>query len=51
MPALVALAGAIAVLTGWLSPGGAQEVLERSAPVLGFLVAVTVLAELADDAG
>nr|WP_269205105.1 SLC13 family permease [Motilibacter aurantiacus] len=45
------MAGALAVLTGWLSPAGAVEVLERSAPVLGFLVAVTVLAELADDAG
>nr|WP_196791618.1 SLC13 family permease [Motilibacter deserti] len=45
------MAGALAVLTGWLSQDGAQDVLERSAPVLGFLVAVTVLAELADDAG
>ncbi|MFN8074748.1 MAG: ArsB/NhaD family transporter [Kineosporiaceae bacterium] len=48
--AVVALAVAL-VATGVLPGGEAAEVLERVVPVLGFLVAVTVLAELADGAG
>lgn len=45
------LAGALVVLTGLLGGDGLAEVADRAGPVLGFLVAVTVVAELADDAG
>src|SRR4051794_40151248 len=51
VPVVVALVGVLAIATGWLPLDAARDVLERSAPVLGFLVAITVLAELADDAG
>ncbi|MFJ4657111.1 SLC13 family permease [Nocardia sp. NPDC088792] len=45
-------AGALAVVTGWLPAGAAYEVgVTRALPILGFLVAITVLAELADTAG
>lgn len=45
-------AGLLVVLTGWLPADAARDVaLTRGAPVLGFLVAITVLAELADRAG
>ncbi len=50
--AVLGAAGVLVVLTGWLPAGDAREVaLTRGAPVLGFLVAITVLAELADRAG
>ncbi|QIS09766.1 SLC13 family permease [Nocardia arthritidis] len=43
---------AVAVVGGWLPVADAVDVgVVRSGPVLGFLVAVTVLAELADAAG
>lgn len=46
------LAGALAVVTGWLPAGAAYDVgVTRALPILGFLVAITVLAELADTAG
>lgn len=48
---LAALLGALTLATGLLSPGGAADVLDRTATVLVFLVAITVLAELADRAG
>jgi arsenical pump membrane protein len=49
---LAAAAGALCVLTGLLPRADAYQVaVLRGAPVLGFLVAVTVLAELADRAG
>ncbi len=44
------LLGLLTLLTGLLSPAGALHVTGRVAPVLVFLVAVTVLAELADAA-
>lgn len=45
-------AGLLVVLTGWLPLGAAREVaVTRGGPVLVFLVAITVLAELADRAG
>ncbi len=44
---VAAVLGVLAVATGLLSPAGAVGVLERTGPVLVFLVAVTVLAELA----
>ncbi len=45
------LAGILAVLTGPLPATDAREaVLVRGGPILGFLVAVTLLAELADKA-
>ncbi len=44
------LLGAGTVLTGLLSPEDAVAVIARLAPVLVFLVGVTVLAELADTA-
>jgi len=50
--AVLGVAGVVVVATGWLSGGDAREVaLTRGGPVLGFLVAITVLAELADRAG
>jgi arsenical pump membrane protein len=50
--ALLTLAGAVVVLTGWLPAHDAHDVaITRGAPVLGFLIAVTILAELADRAG
>ena len=45
-----ALLGALTLLTGLLPLSGAVDVTDRVAPVLLFLVAVTVLAELADAA-
>lgn len=52
MWAVMGVAGAVVVLTGWLPAGAAREVaVTRGAPVLGFLLAVTVLAGLADQAG
>ena len=44
-------AAVVALATGALPPDGARDVLARIAPVLGFLAAVTVVAELADAAG
>lgn len=44
--------GVAAVASGWLSADAAVDIgVSRAAPILGFLVAVTVLAELADAAG
>ena len=45
---VAALLGTLTLLTGLLSPEAALDVTDRVAPVLVFLVAVTVLAELAD---
>jgi arsenical pump membrane protein len=47
---LSALGGIVALVTGLLGPSDALAVLERIAPVLVFLVAVTVIAGLADAA-
>jgi arsenical pump membrane protein len=46
-----AVGGALAVVTGLLPASSALDVLARLAPILVFLVAVTVLAELADSSG
>ncbi|WP_024800158.1 SLC13 family permease [Nocardia sp. BMG51109] len=44
--------GLVAVVTGWLPGAEAVDIgVVRAGPILGFLVAVTVLAELADAAG
>jgi arsenical pump membrane protein len=43
--------GALAVISGAVPLATAADVVLRLAPILLFLVAVTVLAELADDAG
>jgi len=52
MWAVLGVAGVLVVATGWLPASTAREVaLTRGGPVLGFLVAITVLAELADRAG
>ena len=49
---VLGLAGGLTVAAGWLPLAAAREVaLTRGAPVLVFLAAVTVLAELADRAG
>jgi len=49
---VLGVAGVVVVVTGWLPAGQARDVaLSRGGPVLGFLVAITVLAELADRAG
>jgi arsenical pump membrane protein len=48
---VAALLGTLTVLTGLLSPNDAGSVATRVAPVLVFLVAFTVLAELTDAAG
>ncbi|MDT7729703.1 MAG: arsenical pump rane protein, partial [Actinomycetota bacterium] len=47
---LSALGGLVALATGLLSPSDALDVIDRIAPVLVFLVAVTVIAGLADSA-
>ncbi len=50
--AVAAVAGVLVVITGWLPGPEAREIaLTRGGPVLGFLAAITVLAELADRAG
>jgi arsenical pump membrane protein len=52
MWAVLGVAGVVAVISGWLPGSAAREVaLTRGGPVLGFLVAITILAELADRAG
>jgi arsenical pump membrane protein len=52
MWAVLAAGGIIVVLTGWLPASEARDVaLTRGGPVLGFLIAITILAELADRAG
>lgn len=44
--------GSIAVITGWLPVHEAMTIgVTRAGPILGFLVAVTILAELSDAAG
>ncbi|WP_245885531.1 SLC13 family permease [Kineococcus rhizosphaerae] len=45
------IAGVLVVVTGLLGGDDLAEVAGRAGPVLGFLVAVTVVAELADAAG
>ncbi len=47
---VVGIGGLLAVVTGLLPLAEARDVTVRLAPVLGFLAAVTVLAELADAA-
>ena len=47
----VAVAGVLAVATGLLPVTDALALLERVAPVLVFLVAITVVAEVADGVG
>ncbi|GAA0956241.1 ArsB/NhaD family transporter [Kribbella koreensis] len=47
---LSALGGIVALATGLLGPSDALDVIERIAPVLVFLIAVTVIAGLADAA-
>src|SRR3954454_9553476 len=44
-------AAALALVTRWLPAGDAETVLRRIAPVLVFLVAITVVAQLAQSAG
>ncbi len=49
---IAGVAGLVVVATGWLPWADAREVaITRGLPVLGFLLAITVLAELADRAG
>lgn len=49
---LLAVLGVLVVVTGRLPVGDALDIgVHRAGPILGFLVAVTVLAELADKAG
>ncbi|MBO0983863.1 SLC13 family permease [Rathayibacter sp. SD072] len=49
--ALLLALGAVAVLTGVLPPEALGELVERTGPILAFVVAVTVVAELASEAG
>jgi arsenical pump membrane protein len=52
MWAVLGLGGLTTVLSGALSEGDARDVaITRGGPIMGFLVAITVLAELADRAG
>ncbi|MDP9219029.1 MAG: SLC13 family permease [Actinomycetota bacterium] len=44
-------AAAVAIVTRWLPAGDAESILRRIAPVLVFLVAITVVAQLAQNAG
>ncbi|GAA3604960.1 ArsB/NhaD family transporter [Kineosporia mesophila] len=49
---VLAVGGVLVVLTGWLPRAQAYDVaVERALPVLGFLVAITILADLAEKAG
>ncbi|GAA2023707.1 SLC13 family permease [Pseudokineococcus marinus] len=48
---LLAGAGALAVVSGALSEDGARDVVGRTAPVLLFVLGITVVATLADRAG
>lgn len=49
---ILGVAGAAVVITGRLPLSDAREVaVTRGLPILAFLVAITVLAELADRAG
>ncbi|GAB3244029.1 SLC13 family permease [Kineosporia babensis] len=49
---VLAVGGALVVLTGWLPAEDAYDVaVDRALPVLAFLVAITVLADLAEKAG
>ncbi|MBM9468403.1 ArsB/NhaD family transporter [Nakamurella leprariae] len=48
---VAAVAGLLVVVTGFLAGSAAREVISRTAPVLVFLVAITVVAALADRAG
>jgi arsenical pump membrane protein len=49
---VAAVAGAAVTLTGWLPAHRARDVaISRGLPILGFLAAITVLAELSDAAG
>ena len=44
--------GGLVVVTGWLPAAAARQVaVTRGAPIMGFLLAITVLAELSDRAG
>lgn len=47
---IAALAGALSVATGWLPWHDAVTTTDRIGPILGFLVAITIVAELADAA-
>ena len=49
--AVLLVVGALAVVTGVLPPGDAFEIFDRVWPILLFVVAVTVVAELASIAG
>ncbi len=51
MGAVLLAAGALAIVTGVLPAGDAFEIFERVWPILLFVVAVTVVAELASIAG
>jgi arsenical pump membrane protein len=45
------VAAGLALVTRWLPAGEAESILRRIAPVLVFLVAITVVAQLAQNAG
>ncbi|TDX76677.1 arsenite efflux membrane protein ArsB [Rathayibacter sp. PhB151] len=49
--AVLLVLGVIAALTGVLPMDALGELVERTAPILAFVVAVTVVAELASEAG
>jgi arsenical pump membrane protein len=52
MWAVLGAACVVVVVIGWLPSSAAWDIaIMRGGPVLGFLVAITVLAELADRAG
>ncbi|MGA1812471.1 SLC13 family permease [Frondihabitans sp. 4ASC-45] len=47
----LAVVGIVAALTGILSPSALVELLDRVAPVLGFVIGLTIVADLAAEAG
>ncbi|MWV49406.1 arsenic transporter [Rathayibacter sp. VKM Ac-2803] len=49
--AVLLVLGGVAVVTGVLQLDALGELVERTAPILAFVVAVTVVAELASEAG
>ncbi|MBT1001165.1 arsenic transporter [Paenarthrobacter sp. DKR-5] len=51
LPLLLLLAGIVSLLAGWLPWGDFLELADRTVPILAFVVAMTIVTELADDAG
>lgn len=51
LPVLLALAGVSSLLAGWLPWPDFLELADRTVPILAFVLAMTIVTELSDDAG